>query len=206
MRWRSTPKVPSTAPSGRSSDSSTGPCSMWSSRYAAACSSCRRARRAPGRGRRRSPRARPAGDPVAVRQPAQRVLVGHRARGRGRAEQRAAEPRPFLVGPVDEPDRDGRACPPRRSGATPRAPATTLRQPSSQPPFGTESIWPPIRTARSERPRSVHQSLPASSRSRSSGRPSSNSANQARAVFHVSVQATRWAPCSSPVSRCSSRS
>ena len=30
--WRSTPKVPSTTPSGRSIDSSTGPCSMWSSR------------------------------------------------------------------------------------------------------------------------------------------------------------------------------
>jgi hypothetical protein len=29
---RSTPKVPITAPSGRSIDSSTGPCSMWSSR------------------------------------------------------------------------------------------------------------------------------------------------------------------------------
>ena len=32
IRWRSTPKVPSTAPSGRSIDSSTGPCSMCSSR------------------------------------------------------------------------------------------------------------------------------------------------------------------------------
>src|SRR6266540_5516945 len=30
--WRSTPNVPSTTPSGRSSASSTGPCSMWSSR------------------------------------------------------------------------------------------------------------------------------------------------------------------------------
>ena len=30
--WRSTPKVPSTAPSGLSIDSSTGPCSMCSSR------------------------------------------------------------------------------------------------------------------------------------------------------------------------------
>ena len=30
--WRSTPKVPRTTPSGRSSDSSTGPCSMCSSR------------------------------------------------------------------------------------------------------------------------------------------------------------------------------
>ena len=32
IRQRSTPKVPSTAPSGRSIASSTGPCSMWSSR------------------------------------------------------------------------------------------------------------------------------------------------------------------------------
>ena len=32
IRWRSTPNVPSTTPSGRSSASSTGPCSMCSSR------------------------------------------------------------------------------------------------------------------------------------------------------------------------------
>ena len=56
--WRSTPNVPSTTPSGRSSDSSTGPCSMWSSRYAAAFFQLRCARRARGRGRRRCSRER----------------------------------------------------------------------------------------------------------------------------------------------------
>ena len=39
---------------------------------------------------------------------AQLVLVGHRARGRGGAEERAAEARALLVGPVDEPDGDRR--------------------------------------------------------------------------------------------------
>ena len=42
-------------------------------------------------------------------------------------------------------------------------PATTLRAPSSQPPFGTESMWPPIRTARSDAPGSVNHWLPAAS-------------------------------------------
>ena len=37
----------------------------------------------------------------------------------------------------------------RRSTSTP---ATTFRQPSSQPPFGTESMCPPISTARSDAP------------------------------------------------------
>ena len=39
---------------------------------------------------------------------AQLVLVGHRARRRGRAEERAAEARALLVGPVDEPHRERR--------------------------------------------------------------------------------------------------
>ena len=38
----------------------------------------------------------------------QLVLVGHRGGGRRRAEQRAAEARALLVGPVDEPDGDRR--------------------------------------------------------------------------------------------------
>ena len=47
-------------------------------------------------------------DAVPVGQQPQLVLVAHRAAGRRRAEQRAAEARPFLVGPVDEPDGDRR--------------------------------------------------------------------------------------------------
>jgi hypothetical protein len=38
----------------------------------------------------------------------QLFLVGHRARGRARAEQRAPEARALLVGPADEPHRDRR--------------------------------------------------------------------------------------------------
>ena len=47
-------------------------------------------------------------DAVTVDERAELVLVGHRAAGGGRAEERAAEPCALLVGPVDEPDRDGR--------------------------------------------------------------------------------------------------
>ena len=86
------------------------------------------------------------------------------------------------------------------------AAATTFRQPSSQPPFGTESMWPPISTARSESPRSVHHWLPAASTSYSSGRPSSFEPSQSFAFSQVGVHATRWAPSSSPVSSLSSRS
>ena len=60
-------------------------------------------------------------DAVGVGQLPQLVLVAHRARGRARAEQRAAEARPFLVGPADEPDRDRRLAPRRRCGAAPRS-------------------------------------------------------------------------------------
>ena len=86
-------------------------------------------------------------DAVAVDEPPQLVLVAHRARGGGRAEERAAEARALLVGPVDESHVSGGSPSSaiRRSTSTP---ARTLRQPSSQPPFGTESMWPPIRSAR----------------------------------------------------------
>ena len=82
----------------------------------------------------------------------------------------------------------------------------TLRQPSSQPPFGTESMWPPISSARSDAPRSVNHWLPAASISSSTGTAASFPRSHSRARSHVSVQATRWAPFSSPVSSWSSRS
>ena len=47
-------------------------------------------------------------DPVCVLPCAQLFLVGHRAGGRGRAEERAPEPGSLLVGPVDEPHGDRR--------------------------------------------------------------------------------------------------
>ncbi len=89
----------------------------------------------------------------------------------------------------------------RRSTSTP---AITLRQPSSQPPFGTESMWPPISSARSDAPASVNHWFPASSTSSTAPVPATFSRNQPRAVSQVSVQATRWAPFSSPVSSRSS--
>ena len=82
----------------------------------------------------------------------------------------------------------------------------TFSDPSSQPPFGTESMWPPISTARSEAPRSVNHWLPAASTVSSTGTPSSRERSQPRARSHVSVHATRCAPFSSPVSSASSRS
>jgi hypothetical protein len=83
----------------------------------------------------------------------------------------------------------------------------TFRHPSSQPPFGTESRCPPTITKRSESPGAVAQRLPAASLSTvTPSIPASSSRNQSLAVFHVSVQATRWAPSSSAVSRLSSRS
>ncbi len=141
---------------------------------------------------------------LAVRQLAQLVLVGHRARGGARPEETAPEARPLLVGPVDEPDRDRRRAHLRRCGAAPPAPATTLRLPSSQPPFGTESMCPPMSTARSDSPRSVNHWFPAESIDSSAPVSETRPRSQARACSHVSVQATRCAPFSSPVSSRSS--
>ena len=91
----------------------------------------------------------------------------------------------------------------RRSTSTP---AMTLRQPSSQPPFGTESMWPPIRSALSESPASVNHWFPASSISSVAPVDATFPRSHSRAARQVSVQATRWAPFSSPVSSRSSSS
>ena len=96
-----------------------------------------------------------------IAQPAEKLRIEVLRHG-ARAEQAAAEAEPLLVGPVDEPHgRGGR--PSAASRRSTSSPASTFRQPSSQPPFETESRWPPIRTARSESPASVAQRLPASS-------------------------------------------
>src|SRR5450432_3772943 len=78
-------------------------------------------------------------------------------------------------------------------------PASTLRQPSSQPPFGTESMCPPISKHFSDSPRSVLQRFPASSRCVSTGNASSFLHNHARVLVHIAVKATRCAPFSSAV-------
>ena len=79
-------------------------------------------------------------------------------------------------------------------------PASTFRQPSSQPPFGTESMCPPISSARSESPGSVNHWFPASSISSTAPVGSSLRGGIPR-PSQVSVQATRWAPFSSPGQR-----
>ena len=89
----------------------------------------------------------------------------------------------------------------RRSTSTP---ATTFRHPSSQPPFGTESMCPPTRTARSDSPGSVNHWLPAASIDSSAPVLATRPRSHSRARSHVSVQATRCAPSSSPVSSRSS--
>src|SRR5436305_3343984 len=84
------------------------------------------------------------------------------------------------------------------------SPALTLGAPSSQPPLGTESMCPPISSARSESPGSVNHWLPAASQVFSTGSSETFLSSHLRAVDHVSVQATRWAPSESPVSSRSS--
>src|SRR5262249_32830013 len=85
-------------------------------------------------------------------------------------------------------------------------PASTLRQPSSQPPFGTESKCPPMSRHFSDWPCSVNQVLPAASLWISRGNPSTLLRRNSRPLSHVGVKATRCAPFSSPVSARSSLS
>ena len=143
-------------------------------------------------------------DPVAVGQQPELVLVAHRAGGRARAEERPAEPRTLLVGPVDEAHGQRRRRRPRRSAAAPRPPPSRSgsRRASrrSAPSRCARRSGAPGRT----RPRSVNHWFPASSIS--SLGEARLARSHARACSHVSVQATRCAPFSSPVSSWSSRS
>ena len=178
---------------------------MWSSRYAAALSSSARASRARSRSTPLAASASGSVTPSPSRnsRSSSWSLIEPAAADEPNSERPNRAPsssaqltRRTVIGGVP-------ASAIRRSTS---APATTLRQPSSQPPFGTESMWPPISTARASSPGSVHQSFPAASRCRSRGSPSRSPSSHARAVFHVSVHATRWAPPASPVSSRSSRS
>jgi hypothetical protein len=91
----------------------------------------------------------------------------------------------------------------RRSTSTP---AITFRQPSSQPPFGTESMCPPRSSALPAPPASVNHWLPAWSISSTAPVEATFVRSHSRARSQVSVHATRCAPFSSPVSSRSSRS
>ena len=153
--WRSTPKVPSTTPSGSCIDSSTGPCSMCSSRYAAAPSSSERASSARSRSTPCAASASGSAVPSASRRP--------RSSAWSVIEPAAADD-PKSDRPKRAPSSSAQLTSRTVTGGAPSAairrststPAITFRHPSSQPPFGTESMWPPRRTARSEPPPTVN--------------------------------------------------
>ena len=82
--------------------------------------------------------------------------------------------------------------------------AMTPSAPSSQPPLGTESRWPPMITVRSDSPRSVAQLLPAASIDGSRPMSASLPLNHWRASRHTGPQASRWAPSDVEVREASS--
>src|SRR5271170_3296841 len=69
--------------------------------------------------------------------------------------------------------------------------AKTFRQPSSQPPFGTESMCPPMSKDFSDSPRNVVHKFPAASVWISTGNSESFFLSQLRAAIQVGVNATR---------------
>ncbi len=85
----------------------------------------------------------------------------------------------------------------RRSASTP---ASRPSGPSSQPPLGTESRWPPMTTVSGRAPGRVIQRLPAASVSALRPAFPSRSSSQRRASRQIGPHATRWAPpCTSLV-------
>src|SRR4051794_9442281 len=178
---------------------------MCSSRYAAAPSSCERASSARSRS---TPCSRSASGSAAP-------SLSWRCRSSSwSAIEPAAADEPNSERPKRAPSSSAQLTSRTVTGGEPSAamrrststPAITFRQPSSQPPFGTESMCPPISTARSEAPRSVNHWLPAASMASSAPVSLTFPRSHSRARSHVSVQATRCAPLSSPVSCWSSRS
>ena len=153
--------------------------------------------------------ARPAARPRRGRcSCAQLVLVAHRAGRRRRAEERAAEARALLVGPVDEPDGDRRRRPRRRSAAAPRRrPGRSGSRRASRRSAPSRCGRRSAAAGRRAAPASVNHWLPASSISSTAPVGATLLAQPRRAPrSHVSVHATRWAPFSSPVSSRSSSS
>src|SRR5439155_5115005 len=199
MMCRSTPFVPNTTPSGKPMRSSTGPCSMCSSRYAPAffcsfwasgnlsISTRQRFNAASNLTPSRSVRLRSASMecvPANADEPSK--LRPNRA-----PSSSAQSTRRMVTG--------GR---PWNSEAIRRStsrPASSFSEPSSQPPLGTESRCPPMSNDFSDAPRSVTQLFPAASWCCSTGSSFAFDANHSRASSQVSVHATRCAPFSSPV-------
>ena len=192
-RWGSTPKVPSTTPSGRSKDSSTCPCSMWSSRYAPAPEPVgaesgapprsHRTRRAPRGARRRRRSASLANS----------SWSGHRARGRGRAEQATGRSGHLLRRPSRRAGPSPAASRPRRSAATPRQ--RRARSAPVEPAAARDRVHVTSEQDRAVgRPSQRVPVIPCFVALDVRGRSESVSASHAGARAQVSVQATRWAP------------
>ena len=143
-------------------------------------------------------------DAVAVRELAQLVLVGHRAGGRARAEEAAAEARALLVGPVDEPHRD------RRRPFVGDAPQHLGAGDDVEAAVEPAAVRHRVDVAADEdgalRLAGEREPLVAGRVDRLLGArcPRRSSRSHSRARSHVSVQATRCAPSSSPVSSRSS--
>ena len=145
-------------------------------------------------------------DAVGVVPLPQLVLVGHRAAGGRRAEERAAEARALLVGPVDEPHRH-RRLPVLGDPAQHLDPGHDV-QAAVEPAAVRHRVDVPADQHRALRGAAQREPLVARlvelvlERQAVRACPRSHS----RACSQVSVQATRCAPFSSPVSSCSSRS
>src|SRR5688500_7210627 len=84
----------------------------------------------------------------------------------------------------------------RRNASTP---ARTPSGPSSQPPLGTESRWPPMTTVSGRAPASEIHRLPAASAFACRPSAASRSSSQRRASRHTGPHATRCAPLASLV-------
>ena len=202
--WRSTPNVPSTTPVGFCIDSSTGPCSMCSSRYAPAsmvfnsrCASSIRSSATPFSASASTSR-------VPCRSVSSRTLSIFRLPAAAadpsrlrpnRAPSSSAQSTSFSV--------TGGVVPAYMRSAS--SPAMTPREPSSHPPFGTESRWLPTMTVFAEAPGSVTQLLPAESVPTCSPSSAILPLNHSRASRHTGPQARRCAPSGVEVRAASSR-
>ena len=145
-------------------------------------------------------------DAVAIGELPQLVLVGHRPCGGARPEEAASEARALLVGPVDETNGHGRSAFLRNAAED--LDAAHDVEGAVEPATVRDGVDVPAEQDRAlglpgEREPLVAGGVDLAPRPR---RPPSFSRSQPRAVSHVSVHATRWAPSSFPVSSRSSSS
>ena len=151
------------------------------------------------------PRARGrASTPCAASASSSRIAVGVAQVAHGVGIERPADRRGAEAGcarsarpprrPSPRASRCRAGCPPPRSRAGSRARAITPSAPSSQPPFGTESMCEPITTVSGRSPARRAQRLPASSTSTSTGSSASALAQQSRARSPTRPSSTAGAP------------